>query len=939
MVRVWLRNWYKAWLAGYGRRSSSARRATSRPRVEALEGRFMPSAYLVTTTADSGPGSLRDAINQINADTNHALYASPSNPGVDEIDFNITAASDAAGGGTGFNAATGVATIQPGSDLPAIGSSVIINGYTQSGANPNTSATADNATLKIVLQGTPAGIDFSDSIQAAGAGLLIQASGCTVQGLDINSFSNDGIFLEANDSMVTGCFIGTDVTGIQALGNLGSGIFVYGGSGNTIGGTAPGQRNVISGNGLPTYVAGLGYNGSPADVFLYGPQNLVEGNLIGPGADGNTNLAQANWPGVVVGGDSDTIGGSSPGARNVISGHLNSTGIEVYYAYGSLQGEVIQGNSIGTHAAGNAARPHEDGVYLVGGLSGTLVEDNLISGNVGDGLICDSLALTGNGTVVSNNYIGTDATGMHALGNGINGLLTQVGNITIVGNLISANGNLANGDFASANGQAGIMIGEGEGGVLSNVSVQGNRIGTDAAGDPTLGNVGDGVLLYSSLYDVTGNLIGGATSGAGNIIAGNQGSGVDIVSSNTDDDTVQGNSIYANGGLGIDLGDDGVNTNAHNDAANHVGPNELMNSPLLTSASSSPSGTTVSGSLDTNTFGGAFAAGTQITLDFYANSPPASGAQAQGQTWLGSYTLIADGTANVNFTAAGLAAIPAGESYLTATATDSSGNTSEFTPTVIQVTNGPGATIQGDVFVLNQAASGALTLSGNAVLNVAGTLQVDSNSASAVRLSGNARVIAAQTSIVGGYQVSGQAAFSGQPLTHASDVADPLAALAVPTGGVTLGAVNLSSGTRTINPGVYSGITVSGNASLILNPGIYFVGSGGMTVSGNASVVGTAGAGGAGVLIYNSGVLSISGNANVNLATFSTGAYADVGIFQAQSDSGAVTISGNATLNLHGSFLYDANVQSVVTVSGNALVDASLVVNELTISGNGDDAT
>ena len=65
------------------------RRPTCRPRVEALEDRSLPSAYVVTTTADSGPGSLRDAINQVNLDTSHALYASPTNPNSDEIDFAL----------------------------------------------------------------------------------------------------------------------------------------------------------------------------------------------------------------------------------------------------------------------------------------------------------------------------------------------------------------------------------------------------------------------------------------------------------------------------------------------------------------------------------------------------------------------------------------------------------------------------------------------------------------------------------------------------------------------------------------------------------------------------------------------------------------------------------------------------------------------------------
>src|SRR5208282_1928654 len=97
--------------------------------VHVLEDRTLPSAYVVTTTADSGPGTLRDAINQINADTTHTLYPSPSSPSMDEIDFNITMASDTGGG---FNAGTGVATITPQSRL-TITNPVILNGYTQAG--------------------------------------------------------------------------------------------------------------------------------------------------------------------------------------------------------------------------------------------------------------------------------------------------------------------------------------------------------------------------------------------------------------------------------------------------------------------------------------------------------------------------------------------------------------------------------------------------------------------------------------------------------------------------------------------------------------------------------------------------------------------------------------------------------------------------------------
>ncbi len=331
--------------------------------------------------------------------------------------------------------------------------------------------------------------------------------------------------------------------------------------------------------------------------------------------------------------------------------------------------------------------------------------------------------------------------------------------------------------------------------------------------------------------------------------------------------------------------------------------------------------------------GAAFAATATVTG---VSGTPGSSLEGTGLTvtyYTGTYTSVSQLTGLTGSTAA--PSTPGNYTVLAAFAgsSDYSVHSALSNFTIIAV----GVTIEGDVYVLNQTASGALTISGNATLDVAGVLQVDSNSASAVNLSGGADVDAASTQIVGGYQVSGSAHFNNTPVTDAADVANPLAALTAPTGGTTQTAVNLSNGTLTINPGVYSSITVSGNAQLILNPGIYSVGSGGITISGNATVINTTAAGGQGVLIYNAGALTVSGNASVNLTASSTGVYAGLSIFQAPNDASAVTVSGNAILNLNGGLLYAANVQCVVTMSGNAVLDASLVVNELTISGSSDD--
>jgi hypothetical protein len=192
---------------------------------------------------------------------------------------------------------------------------------------------------------------------------------------------------------------------------------------------------------------------------------------------------------------------------------------------------------------------------------------------------------------------------------------------------------------------------------------------------------------------------------------------------------------------------------------------------------------------------------------------------------------------------------------------------------------------------------------------------------------------------VGGVQVSGKAGFAQAPVTNDSgaSIADPLGSLSGVTAGTSLKAVNVSSGTIMIGPGTYPSITVSGTGHLIMAPGIYIVGTGGITISGSATVTNQTDAQGDGVLIYNNGALTVSGNASVNLTASSTGMYADVAIFQALTDTNAVTVSGNARLDLGGAALYDANAQSVMTVSGNAQVAAALVVNELTLSGNSDD--
>ena len=168
--------------------------------VETLEDRSLPSAYMVTTTADSGPGSLRDAINQVNADTSHVLYASPSNAAVDEIDFAVTAASDTGGG---YNATTGVATITPQSGLPIITNAVTIDGWTQ----PR-------------FRQAPPLIEIPIRRSGAATDLVVMAGHTTLRGLVVDSFGGNGVDLSgAAGDVLQGNYIGTDPSGLHKNGN------------------------------------------------------------------------------------------------------------------------------------------------------------------------------------------------------------------------------------------------------------------------------------------------------------------------------------------------------------------------------------------------------------------------------------------------------------------------------------------------------------------------------------------------------------------------------------------------------------------------------------------------------------------------------------------------------------------------------------------------
>ncbi len=248
--------------------------------------------------------------------------------------------------------------------------------------------------------------------------------------------------------------------------------------------------------------------------------------------------------------------------------------------------------------------------------------------------------------------------------------------------------------------------------------VEGNDIGTDLTGGTDgllVPNGADGVEI---LNGASGNTIGGAFSGAGNLIAGNLGDGVAVGSSATDASTgnaILGNSINGNGGLGIDLGYDGVTPNHSSPTTGVIAgaPNGDQNFPVLASATFVPLSSGLNGALIVS---GSLAAdqGKTYIIQLFANASPDGSGYGQGQTLIASFAVTTDGSGNKVFSTTLATANLTGES-ISATATDPSGNTSEFAQDVTVVA-GTGSSV-------TVPASGSATATAAALQQVVYELQ------------------------------------------------------------------------------------------------------------------------------------------------------------------------------------------------------------------------
>lgn len=403
--------------------------------------------------------------------------------------------------------------------------------------------------------------------------ITVNGAGNDLSLLLTNTGPADGITLVgagATGNILQGNWIGLDITGKAAPGNVRHGVFLDGASNNLIGGSASGAGNLISGNAR----YGVGVSG--------GSDNTIQGNRIGTNAAGDAALGNF-LAGVFI----DVSGGNRI-LDNLISGNLQH-GVRIQgkvdydaddnIVFTDAPDNVIQGNIIGLNAAGDATLGNAKWGVSTNAATGTIIggssagQRNIISGNGDHGIDVrgqvaydfDTFEATyfgAAGTRILGNHIGTSADGGTALGNGGEGVYLQNASGVTIGGAGVGEGNLISG-----NGDDGIAVRS-----SNNAVIQGNRIGTNAAGDAALGNGHDATKIAAGIFlaDSANALVGGAGAGEGNLISGNIGRGILVSRPKTQGARIQGNRIGtdATGALALPNSLDGITV--HNSASNNL---------------------------------------------------------------------------------------------------------------------------------------------------------------------------------------------------------------------------------------------------------------------------------------------------------------------------------------------------------------------------------
>jgi uncharacterized repeat protein (TIGR01451 family) len=564
-----------------------------------------------------------------------------------------------------------------------------------------------------IIQNNYIGTDISGSLN------IPNSTGISMQGnvdsnfVDQNLISGNqhyGVWLKPSPgsptrNVFTNNFIGTDADGKTAVPNHDRGVYILAGSNNTFGGPTIEDYNLISGNiGPGVWISGPSSGNKIMSNFIgtditesfslpntqdgvlidqSASNNVIQWNLIsGNGRNGvtvetNSDLtpngnsilgniiglvysAEYSLPngdnGVLINNARNTrIGGSTSDSCNIISGNINN-GV---YIYGDTStGNMIRGNYIGTDKFVDKSIPNYRGI-LISFSHGNMIggsepaSGNFISGNWHEGIylyVADS-------NKVYDNVIGLDALQTKTLANGGSGVVVDSAKYNVIGG-----DQVGTGNTISGNTLTGIALGH----FATGNKIFNNSIGTDYTGVKKLGNGVDGIqVVYGANHTTIGK------EGAGNKIKFNTLAG--IIIGDSSHNAISANSLNGNGELGIDLYSGVALVTPNDDLDPDGGANDLQNFPDLLLAQG-PSPLQIFGELHSKP-------NETYRIEFFSTDSADASGYGEGQTYIGF--------ANVTTNDLGVAAIDATfpvtvspGKFITSTATDSVGNTSEFSHSI-----------------------------------------------------------------------------------------------------------------------------------------------------------------------------------------------------------------------------------------------------------------
>lgn len=399
--------------------------------------------------------------------------------------------------------------------LPDIMEPVVIDGYSQDDAHPNTNPSPQPMNGKLLI----------DINAQGGTGRIIYSatSGSTIKGLILRNLDGRTVNFEgpnSSNNKLQGCYVNLEADGLTPDQTTYEAVDINAGAhDNLIGGTNPEDRNIIT-NSLGSAVVITEYHDTSP---MFSDNNIIQGNVIGVGKDLTTSTGLTDAP-IRINGEGNVIGGNTPEAGNYISGSPNHG--------------IVVGQSVDTQ-----------------------IESNIIINNNSAGIYSDS----DEGLVIKENKIGV----------------------------------LADGVTAAGNGQSGIYI---------NNSVSA--------------------------------LVGGVSLQDSNVISHNTQSGV-AVNGSVGRSTIIGNSIVDNGGLGIDIYNNGVTPNDPLDT--DTGPNDVLNFPIINNVTDNGTDTQVTYNVD-------LPAG-DYRIELFANTARDPSGYGQGESRVGTQNITSTGSGAQTFSA------------------------------------------------------------------------------------------------------------------------------------------------------------------------------------------------------------------------------------------------------------------------------------------------